>query len=138
MVLEDTAPPFKRRNSEVLAAHVSSFIRGRLFLEALYFNRQSVLSAHTDGCIFAPGAHPVSVDSYPSDGLGSWQHKKVIEDVVLLGPSTYRYTNAAGELRYSMPGTPTDHRAAAFSLLLKGDVKEKSAKVVERVAFSAR
>jgi len=133
-VLEPTPPVYKRKNSEVLAAHIASHIRGRLFLEALYFNRDSVLAAHTDGCIFAPGSHPVSPVIRPS--LGNWGLRKEMTDLVVIGPASYSYINGSGERRYSLPGTPPEHREKVFRQLLRGKSFEPATKLVTRLPFS--
>jgi hypothetical protein len=133
-ILEATKPPFKRRNSEILSAHIASHIRGRLFLESLYLNRDSVLAAHTDGCIFAPGAHPVPTAS--RDNLGNWQERKTFSDLVVIGPASYSYVNGNGERRYALPGTPPQHREKVFRHLLRGTVIEAASKLVIKVPFS--
>lgn len=133
-VMEKTRPPYKRRNSEVLSAHIASHIRSRLFLESLYFNRESVISAHTDGCIFAPGAHPVTTTE--RKGLGNWQERKSLSELIVLGPASYSYINQLGERRYSLPGTPPQHREKVFRHLLRQSVPETISKLVERIPFS--
>ncbi len=134
MVREPTREPFKRKNSEVLSAHISSYIRARLFMEALYFNREGVLAAHTDGCIFAPNAHPVVIEERP--GLGNWSERKRMHDLVVIGPASYSYINGTGERRFSLPGCPPQYRERVFKQLLHRDEK-KASKVVKRVPFGS-
>lgn len=126
-----SVPDVREFNSpaRAVAAHVASYLRARLLLEALYLNDAAAVSAHTDGVILLPGGHPIR---RVGDDIGDWSMTTSVRNLTLLSPSMYSYLDSAGDKKYVIAGTPKQYRAKVFSQMIRRIPTNVNSKLVEQ------